>query len=274
METGRSKMVLGAAVLLAALSLDPLPAAPAVAVDLIPHRAFYALSLKSTIPGSSLTDARGAMFLEWSDSCEGYSSSQRLQLRFFDASLPTVEVDSRFASWESRDGLSYRFNVISLRNGVAEREVTGQASLDGPGKGGKAEISGPKPVTIDLAPGTIFPVRHLQDLIARAEAGEKIVSRTVFDGTEEEGAFDINAVIGPRRQPDPKERTLPPSVDGPYWPARLAFFHAKGDTMLPFYEMSVHLMANGIAREFELDYGDSVIRADLERIEILRKPRC
>jgi hypothetical protein len=258
----------------AGLAAAPLPALPVGDVDLVPHRAFYALSLKSTVPGSTLSDARGAMFLEWVDSCEGYSSSQRLQLRFFDSAQPTIDVDSRFASWESRDGLSYRFNIVSLRNGVPDREAGGQATLEGPQKGGKAEIEGHPPTSFDLPPGTVFPVRHLMDLIERASAGDKIVARTVFDGTDEEGPFDVNAVVGLKKAPDPKERTLPASVDGPYWPMRLAFFHTKDDTTLPFYEMSVHLMANGIARKFELDYGDSVIRADLERIEILHKPRC
>lgn len=273
MDTGRGRAMLASVVLAAGLVAAPSPALPA-GVELVPHRAFYALSLKSTVPGSTLADARGAMFLEWVDSCEGYSSSQRLQLRFFDSGQPAVDVDSRFASWESRDGLSYRFNIVSLRNGVPEREARGHAALDGPQTGGKAEVEGNPAQTFELPPGTVFPVRHLKDLIERAAAGDKIVARTVFDGTDEEGPFDVNAVIGPKKSPDPKERTLPASVDGPYWPMRLAFFHTSHDTTLPFYEMSVRLMANGIARGFDLDYGDAVIRADLERIEILRKPRC
>jgi hypothetical protein len=44
--------------------------------------------------------------------------------------------------------------------------------------------------------------------------------------------------------------------------------------MTPFYEMSVDLLGNGIARDMELDYGDSVIGAKLERIEVLNKPKC
>ena len=38
--------------------------------------------------------------------------------------------------------------------------------------------------------------------------------------------------------------------------------------------MYVSVMANGIARNFLLDYGDSVIAAKLERMELAETPDC
>lgn len=246
----------------------------AVAADLMPHQAFYTLHLKSTVPGSTLTDVTGAMYIDWVESCEGWSSSQRLELRFFDAEKPTVEIDSRFASWESRDGLSYRFTVANIRNGAPDKELNGKATLQGPGQAGEAEFIGAHPIKMALAAGTIFPVRHMIELIDHAAAGDKIVARSVFDGTTEDGPLDINAVIGPLKKAVADDPIIPKSVNRAYRPMRLAFFNPKDNDVTPFYELSTNLMDNGIARDFLLDYGDSVIAATLQRIELLDKPKC
>jgi len=246
----------------------------AAGAEVVPHEAFYKLHLKSTVPGSTLTDVSGAMYIDWVDSCEGWSSSQRLKLRFYDSTKPPTDIDSRFASWESRDGLSYRFSVESTQNGVPDKQLNGKATLKAPGHAGKAVFLGPEPATLDLPAGTIFPARHMIELIDRAAAGDKIVSRTVFDGTSQDGPFEINAVIGRQKKAVANDPIIPKSVNRPYRPMRLAFFKPDKDEVVPFYELSVDLMDNGIARDFLLDYGDSVIGADLERIELLEKPKC
>ena len=259
---------------LAALVAMASPGNARAAADLVPHQAFYSLHLKSVSPGSTLTEVSGAMYIDWVDSCEGWSSSQRLELRFYDASKPAVDIDSRFASWESRDGLSYRFSVESTRNGQPDKQLNGKASLQGAGQGGQAEFLGAKPAKFDLPLGTLFPARHMIELIERASAGDKIVARTVFDGTGDDGPFLVTAVIGPQKPATKDDAVLPNSVNLPYRSMRLAFFNPAKEEDTPFYELSVDLMDNGIARSFVLDYGDSVIGAVLDKIKILSKPKC
>lgn len=265
-------MTARALILAAALCL----ALPAVAraVDILPHRAVYGLSLAKTMGGSTLADVKGAMYIDWMETCEGWSSSQRLDIRFIDSRRPDIDIDSKFASWESRDGLSYRFNVVSLRDGQPEKELSGQASLPALGEAGEAEFTGAGAHKVDLPAGTIFPGRHMLELLERAAAGDKIVSRVVFDGTSEEGPFEINAVIGPVKQPGEKIAALPPDIDKPYRPMRLAFFNLGREDVEPFYELSADIMDSGIARSFLLDYGDSVIAAKLGRIELVARPDC
>lgn len=260
-------LLLGLALCLGAL-------AGAKAGDILPHRAVYGLSLKETRGGSTLADVKGAMYIDWLETCEGWSSSQRLEIRFIDLRHPDMEIDSKFASWESRDGLTYRFNVVSFRDGRPEKELRGHASLRALGEGGTAEFTAPEPMTLKLPAGTIFPGRHLLELLERAAAGDKIVSRIVFDGTSEEGPFEINAVIGPEKEPSADIAALPPDLDKPYRAMRLAFFNLDKAEVEPFYELSAEVMKSGIARSFLLDYGDSVIAAKLGRIELADKPDC
>jgi hypothetical protein len=263
-----------AAALVAVLGASAAGIGLAAAADLVPHEAFYTLQLNRTSPGSTLSDVKGAMYIDWVESCEGWSSSQRLQLRFYDSAKAAVEVDSRFASWESRDGLSYRFSVESTHDKTPDKQLNGKATLQGQGLAGQAEFIGRDPMKMELPAGTVFPVRHMIDLIDRAVAGDKIVSRTVFDGTSDEGPFEVNAVIGPLKKAVANDPIVPKAVNQAYRPMRLAFFKLGSDEMTPFYELSVNLMDNGIARSLLLDYGDSVIGAKLERIEILEKPKC
>jgi len=260
------------ALIAAALSLVAFGTASAANIQ--PHRAVYSLSLKQVSPGNTLSDVKGAMYIDWIETCEGWSSSQRLEIRFIDSREPEVDIDSKFASWESRDGLSYRFNVISLRDGAPEKELRGHASFPAAGEAGKADFSGTVDREFTLSPGTVFPGQHMLELLDTAAAGGKILSRTVFDGTSEEGPFEINAVIGPMKTPAEKNPVLPPGLDKPYYPMRLAFFNLGKEDVEPFYELSVSVMANGVARNFLLDYGDSVIAAKLERIELAERPNC
>jgi hypothetical protein len=214
------------------------------------------------------------MYVDWVDACDGWSSSQRLQLKLFDSAKPAVEINSRFASWESRDGLSFRFSLASTENGVPDKQFSGEASLQAPGLPGRAEFTGRDAAKMDLPAGTVFPARHMMDLIDAAAAGDKIVSRIVFDGTTTEGPFEINAVIGHKRNAAPEEPAIPKEIDQSYWRMRLAFFKLGGEETTPFYETSVELLDNGIARDMDLDYGDSVIGAKLERVEVLNRPKC
>ena len=157
---------------------------------------------------------------------------------------------------------------------MPDKQLNGKASLPALGKAGVANFMGKHPFKMDLPAGTIFPVRHMIELIDHAKAGDKIVSRTVFDGTSEDGPFLINAVIGPLKKAVANDPIVPKSVNGPYRPMRLAFFNPGEEEVAPFYELSVDLMDNGIARDFLLDYGDSVIAAQLQRIELLEEPKC
>jgi envelope integrity protein B len=263
-----------AAICVAAVTAVLATGGAAAAANLVPHEAFYTLHLKSTSPGSTLSDVTGAMYVDWVDTCDGWSSSQRLQLRFYDSARPAVDIDSRFASWESHDGLNYKFSVNSTRNGVPDKQLNGKATLEGPGQPGKAEFTGEKPVTINLPAGTVFPAKHMIDLIDGGVGGKKILARTVFDGTSDDGPFLVNAVIAPEKPAPAADKIVPKSVNDGYRPMRLAFFNTGKEDVGPFYELSVELMDNGIARSFVLDYGDSAISADLDRIKLLEKPKC
>jgi len=271
----------------------PAQAGTAAPVQITAHRALYTMSLDHAKTDSGVTSAQGEMGYQWGESCEGWTVEQRYTLTIGYAESQDVNIVSNFVTWESKDGLRYRFNQKETRNGTVDEEIRGSAQLDGPGKGGTVTFEKPQPQTMKLPPGALFPSAHTILLIQKAEAGDNFVSRQVFDGATVEGAVLVSAVIGPKvdatvakASADPKSEPNPksdpnqqglannPILQRPGWHVRLAFFPADENAEKPDYELGMLLLDNGISRDMMIDYGDYTIRAKLNTIEPLGKPHC
>ena len=241
------------------------------AVDLMPHRALYVLALESSSPSSGLVGARGAMALEWAETCEGWIIRQRIQLALRTSQGPVIETDTTFTSWESLDSRDYRFSTRTTRNGALDEELRGRAHLEAGDGAGRAHFSAPADVNMDLPAGALFPTEHSRRLIEAAAAGESWLNRIVFDGATADGAAEVNAVFGSRYPPEDGEGITAGRTS---WGMRLAFFDLDTSTAEPHYELSVRLYDNGVADDLKMDYGDFVLDARLEKIEALARPDC
>lgn len=275
-KTARPGLIAAFAASLACLALSP---ARAAEITIAPHQALYSLTLESAKSSSGVVAASGAMFYKWGEACDGWTVEQRFRLRIAYADQDGVDISSALVTWESKDGLKYRFNERRTRNGETDEELRGEASLDGPGKGGVAQFTKPQTATINLAPGVLFPTAHTLFLIASAQANQQFVARDVFDGSAVENAGEVSAVIGPELKPPGGKAPKPfndPLLQRPSWQIRLAFFppDAKSDQTEPDYELGMRLLDNGVTHDMKLDYGDYIIHAKLDEIEKLPKPGC
>jgi hypothetical protein len=269
-----------AAVLLAAVLAMAVPAAngaeviPRAISQIIPHRALYSMRLGKVRSGSGVIDARGAMEYEWGETCRGWTIQQRYRLRMRYAESADVEIQSNFVTWEAKDGTRYRFNDREMRNGKVTQDIRGTARLDGPGKGGVADFTRPRPHERKLPPGVLFPSAHTILLINAAQEGQHFVVRKVFDGSADEGASEVSAVIGPKLVAAPAAQKLDPLLRRPGWNLRLAFFPADSKAEEPDYELGMKLLNDGVSQAMVIDYGEYAIDATLDDIEPLPKPHC
>ena len=238
------------------------------------HRALYTMSLGATRTDSGVTGAHGAMAYQWGETCDGWTVEQRYKLTLSYAESQDVVIVSNFVTWESKDGLHYRFNQKETRNGTVDTEIRGEAELDGPGKGGTITFEKPNAQTMKLPPGALFPSAHTILLLQKAQAGENFVSRQVFDGATVEGAVLVTAAIGGKVAPDPKDPLKAAVLQHTGWRVRLAFFPADVTEEKPDYELGMLLLDNGVSRDMLIDYGDYTIKAKLDSIEALPKPTC
>jgi len=246
------------------------------AADLVPHRATYEMRLSPGRRAMGVTDVRGLMVMEAVDACDAWETKQRIRLTFLRPDTEEFVTDSSFTSFEAKDGLSLQFSVRNTQNGEVEEELRGQALVGKDGTG-KATFTLPEPRVFDLPAGTTFPMAHLSQLIEHARQGEKVVAYNVFDGARLDGAFKVNAVIGRPGRPmagPPTRGDVALLRNQQAWSVRLAFFPADDQAGQPEYEVSMDLLANGIARSMVLDYGDFALDAKLQRIEMLPRPKC
>jgi hypothetical protein len=259
----------------ATLALAGFGSAPAGAdITINAHRALYTMTLGTSRTDSGVTGAQGAMAYQWGETCDGWTVEQRYQLTISYAESQDVVIDSNFVTWESKDGLHYRFNQRETRNGAVDEEIRGSAQLDGPGKGGTITFDKPQSQTMKLPEGALFPSAHTILVIQKAQAGENFLSRQVFDGATVEGAVLVSAVIGQKIEPDPKDPLKNPLLQHPGWRVRLAFFPSDQNAEKPDYELGMLLLDNGVSRDMVIDYGDYTIKAKLDSIEALPKPNC
>jgi hypothetical protein len=116
-------------------------------------------------------------------------------------------------------------------------------------------------------------------ILQEAAKGEKLFSRRVFDGSDEDGSSDISAFILPQRalvpEPAPSAKTKKnPLLAGAAWPVHLAFFKIDSETGEPDYEMDMNLLPNGVAQHMKIDYGDFSVAGDLEDVSALKTQVC
>lgn len=253
-------------------------AAAAPAVELVPHRAFYRLSLATAGSDSDVTDVQGGIGYEIADGCDGWIVEQQYGMRILWANGNETESSDSYVSWESKDGLKYSFNVKKFRNGEQQTLISGSAKLDSKGGAGMARFEQPDSDRIALPKGTIFPTEHTVILIRRAREGKRFDRQIVFDGLDVESAAPISTVILARRPGGDSSVLTPPLGPHPVWPMKLAFYAAQGKAgpgeELPEFELSMDLQENGIAAGLVLQFDDFALNGTLESIEELPHAGC
>jgi hypothetical protein len=269
---------LAAAAFLLGCLLSPPPALAAdPGTNLAAHLATYSMKLTKASQSSGVVAVKGAMNYAFTDACNGWTVENRTTMTLSHGDGDEVDTTWTFVTWESKDGLKYRFRVQSTRDGDLVEEIQGQATLDGPGLGGKAVFSKPEKKTVKLPKGTLFPNAHTLLLLDQAKKGVRVLSRVVFDGASLDSPHEVNAVIGPAIASPASVGAGEidnPLLKRPSWRSQMAFFPLSGKEGTPSYEVSLRYFDNGIAQDVDQDFGNFAVRAKIETIEPLPKPDC
>lgn len=248
-------------------------AARAGAADLAPHRAVYAMGLSTVKPGSSIVAASGTMTYQIDDTCDGWVVENRIAMTYAYSEGGQMQSATDFITWESKDGLHYRFRMRKTRDGQVTEDIEGSADLKGKGQGGVARFIRPEPVRMTLPKGTLFPTEHTVRLLDLAHAGGRTLWRVVFDGSDVEGMYEVNALIG-RQSSTLPAKAVSPLLGSPWWPVRLAFFPVKANESVPEFEMALAYQPNGVAREIVQSFKNFSLTGRLESIEPLPRRGC
>jgi hypothetical protein len=264
-----------ALILLCALVLPDVSAA----AEFLPHRAVYTLSRGGARTSQSVSQVTGTMSIELDESCEGWSLSQRIRMAVTDSMGSDVESDSRYASFETKDGTSLRFSASDWQDGTLVEETQGSAERPGPDKPGTATFVKPQKESYDIPGGALFPSAFNLELLKRSAAGEGYHTLTGFDGGNLEGAYTISVFIGKPRESEVK---LPAELAaesaellaGPVRGVRVAYFPLSSQAPEPELEYEMELLPNGVSPQLRLDYQRYQVRAQLAEFKALARPHC
>lgn len=257
------------------LALGDAGSGSAGTINLQPHRAIYKMGLARSAGRSDVTAASGSMFYRFAQGCDGWTVENRTVLRLSYETGGDVETVWSFASWESADGLKFRFYARYEQDGAQVERLEGRASLAGPGGGGSVEFSEPEGRTTTLPQGTVFPTEHLRALIAAAERGEVRLTRVVFDGASADNPYLVAAMMGPLAAAGTSalaEKTKLPSL--PAWWTQMAFFPYLQKAANPEFEIGAEYRADGIADRIVQRFDTFALDARLSEFETLAKPDC
>ncbi len=255
-----------------AASLAPAIAAPALQM----HRAVYDLSLGHTQPVSDVTGVDGRMVVEWrgGPACGGYTSLQRVVTKVGLVDQGVVSNDVRLSYWEAADGSEFRFTRTEYTDGELTDRQEGTARRE---KSGEIKVlrEGAEPLTMPRE--TLFPMAYNRELIEKAQAGQRVMSRPLFDGTEE-SENPTTAFIGKSLM----AQGLDAKVEGKGsvlsamkpWPVRISYYDPAEQEGVPTFEMGYLLFPNGISATLSLDYLDVEVKGRLSEVTYFDAEGC
>lgn len=267
------------AITLAALSILLLPTSPSMAATMLaPHKALYDIRLVSRHSGADVLNISGQMLFEGKMTCDAWTTDHHFKLIYEYADSPPMQVVSDFTTYEPFSGTDFDFTSRRERNGEVFEELRGHAARNPDGTG-KAVYSLPEGLEFDMPRGSLFPIAHTAEIVSQMQAGKKIFSAPVFDGSDQEGPVEINTIIG---KPVPDIKAVVPDakaidtglLTAPAHNVRMAFFPLNKPEPEADYEMNVVLHDNGVISDMLIDYGDFSVTQKLTALEKLEKPAC
>jgi hypothetical protein len=255
-----------------AAGVPALAATGAEAAQLVPHRAIYELTGKSAGGFGRSGSLRGLLTYELMDACDGWSVNQKAGLDVSAAEGEGHRFEWSQATWEAKDGSSYRYFIKDSQDGTTGNQRRGELVYAKPGAAGRLTTELPAKGEADIPP-VLLPVQHTLELIERAGAGETIFVAQIFDATVDEKPVEISAGFGPSiAQVSSAEFAVLKNV-----PSRhidFAFFVQNLPDGTPDFEQSIELFDNGVVSQVRFEFGGLPVLGILRKLEMLEPQKC
>ena len=251
----------------AALPAPPAPPSQSQS-PLLAHKALYTLTLDAA-KGADVVAARGTMGYEVTDACDGWAVRQRLTMSITNAEGQEIQMASDYATWESKDGLKFRYHMRQTTDTAVTSQTDGEASLQKTGGIGEARYTTPHDSTSRLPAGTMFPMAHTAAIIVAARDKKRFLTLPLFDGTDENGVEDSFVVLLDWKPP--MQTRWPILTPLPSTRVNIGFFDHAAAAVTPTYEVAMRYWENGVADDMKMNFGDFVMRAKMK--EFSPQPR-
>ena len=243
----------------------------ATSSQLLSHKAIYSLKIENIKDNSFLEGGQGQTFFEMAENCNGWNIKEDYVIVY---ELPDNKMANSFSSYSTFENFLGTKHSFELNE---NSQFSGEKSYQGFIEKGKREISGSiinnsiKKLTFKK--DVLFPIEHLLELIKTAKNGEKILTKKVFFGNEDEEFIKIvSAFIGQIRIS--KSKDIEYLKGKKIWPIKVSFYKEKSKKEDPEYEIYIEIDDLGVVHSYKVDYGNFEINALLKKFELLPKTTC
>lgn len=242
-----------------------------IATDVIaPHRALYEIELRSVKSGAQLSNLSGRMYFEWKRDCDAWNTDNRSVLYYTYTDGTTTRINSDFITREDLKGKDFNFSAKRSTDGKTIEEYRGYAS------GEKAVYSIPAGHVVELPRGTMFPMGHTAEIMARMKKGEKYFTVPLFDGSDDKKPPEVSVFIGADTKA-PEAILASKKVDtgliaSPAHKMHIAFFPSDSDSDASDYEMDLVAHDNGVVSDIDITYDSFSIRQKLVALQKVDAP--
>ena len=243
------------------------PSAYAIELSLKPHKAIYTISLQSVDSGSAISDIKGKMVIELRQDCQGWALIQDAANVMELKNAPADLMRSRYVAWESHDGKMFKFSSERVFNERVADKVDGTAGFGA--NGGLITYINPEKRQVAIEKGTLPGISHMQNLITQAKNGKAHASEIVFDGSFFGNPVQINTFIG-----NEKKSCANAAKAQSAWPMSLAVYALPSTGSNPNFEITQTLADNGVMCSYTINFGDYIVKGELERVEFIPQKRC
>nr|WP_321984460.1 cell envelope integrity EipB family protein [uncultured Lichenicoccus sp.] len=235
------------------------------------HSATYELSLDH-VEGGGIVAATGHMTYQVTDTCGGWATQQQLRLQTVTRDGGPSTLVSDYATLESKDGHHLTFDMRQRANGATTEQVRGEANMPEAGLG-SIGYTLPHRATVELPPGTLFPMAHTLAILQAAESGRRTLAPLLFDGTGPDGAQDTYVVIT-GWQPPPTSSDRPQLAALGAAQVHVAFFSRAPGTISPDYEAAMRYFSNGVSDRVMMDFGSFTMKATMHDFVLAKPAHC
>jgi hypothetical protein len=270
-----NKGTVAAAAVIAAIPIFA-TGAPVKAQPLAAHRAVYDIALDEATDRSGIVGMTGRIVYEFQGTkCDGYTTNFRFVSRIRSASGDRL-TDQQTTTYEDGSGDLFRFVTKTYVDEKLDHELSGTATHEDDALVVELKKPDREELVLDTA---LFPTAHIEDLLERAEAGETVYEKRIFDGSEDgDRIMTTTVILGPEKTGiNGDAENAGPLRDEPYRNISISYFDASNDASgeaLPEYAIAFKLYRNGVTRDLAMDYGDFSLTGELTELEMLPQENC
>ena len=244
---------------------------PAWTAQLLSHNAIYALNIERINKNSSLEGGQGRSVFKIKQVCNGWDVNEDYILIYELANNKNAKSFSSHKTFENTNGTQHSFEHNEKSDFNGENNYEGFIQKINNKIIGSLISKRSKDLSFDQ--DVLFPVDHLKKLIDIAKNKGSVFTSKVFFGSENKKFIKIvSAFINKKRNSNIKNNIYLSTKM--VWPIKLAFYSNDTKQSKPDYEITVELDDAGIVHSYEVNYGDFVVKANLQKFKIIEKSDC